>query len=261
MSSYAFLRRPIWIVGVVIAVGTVVLFVALGFWQLNRLEERRALNAITEARQEVPPVSLAALLAVDGDEVEYRRAELTGTYLVDEEIILQARSFRGLSGHHVLTPLLTDSGSIVIVDRGWVDVDVVGPPVVGAEPPAGPVAVSGYVLGTETRGALGPVDPPTGELDRISRVDIERLRPQLSEPLAPFYVRLEAQSPGQQTPIPVPLEPLDEGPHLGYAVQWWLFASVIAIGFPVLLYRTARRGEPPSEPVEHTPSDAEKAEV
>jgi cytochrome oxidase assembly protein ShyY1 len=64
----------------------------------------------------------------------------------------------------------------------------------------------------------------------------------------PVYLALETQDPAQQGDLPVPLDlpELGEGPHLSYAVQWFLFAAVVAIGFPVLVIRTAsRRGPPP----------------
>lgn len=244
----AFARRPIWIVGHIVALAAVAAFVLLGMWQLRRHDERMLLDDRVETRLAAAARPLDELIRAfgdDPDELELRRAVATGRYLIDDEVILQARTLRGRSGHEVLTPLLLDDGTAVLVDRGWVPIDVAGPPVVGAEPPEGNVAATGYLRATEMRRGLGPVDPPEGRLDRVSRVDIGRLQQQVGPGLLGVYLVLEEQAPPQPDDLPVPIpapEPGGGPPHLSYAIQWFAFAGVVAVGYPVLLVRTARRG-------------------
>lgn len=243
--SYAFAVRPVWIIGHLVALAAVIGFVLLGVWQLHRHQDRQAFDARIAARIDAPAAPLDVLLAdASVDDVEYRTATVEGTYVTDDEVILQARTLAGRSGHEVLTPLLLADGSAVIIDRGWVPIDVEGPPVEGAAPPDGPVAVTGYVRRPQVRSGLGPVDPAEGQLDRISRVDVARLASQVEAPLLPLWIQLAAQSPPQATPLPLVIDPPQPGggpPHLSYAVQWFAFAAVVLVGYPVLISRTARR--------------------
>ena len=246
--SYRFARRPWWIAGHIVAVAAIVVFVLLGLWQLRRHDERRAFNELLGSRLEAPTQSLENLVAQygeDGDVLNLRRVEVTGAYALADEVILRNRTQSGRSGHDVLTPLETDSGRAIIVNRGWVPIDVEGPPVVGAEPPTGEVVVSGIVRATQVRGSFGPVDPATGRLDRISRIDVARLDQQTPQDLYPFSIQLDKQNPAQtqEFPVPQPVPSPESGPHLSYAIQWFVFSLVVAIGYPILLRRTAGRAE------------------
>lgn len=255
-ANYRFLRSPRWIAGILIAALAVVVFVNLGLWQLRRLDDRRSANVRIEAGMTAEPAELSELLrgASDPGALAFRRVRTSGTYLLEDEVILQVRSLNGQSGHEVLTPLLLDNGTAIIVDRGWVTIDVDGPPVVGSEPPSLDVTVEGVLRETQEKGRFGPSDAGSGTLERISRVDLGRLQQQLEHPLAPTYLQLETQAPAQsgQYPIPLPTVTVSEGPHLSYAVQWFIFAAIVAIGFPLLVWRTGNSdsassdGAPPS---------------
>ena len=241
--------RPKWVFGHLLAVAVIVGFIALGFWQLRRLDERRDLNATIAARTTEAPAPLADLLVLYGEDVdalEYRRVEASGTYATQDEVIWQARTLDGRSGHDVLTPLVSGTRAL-IVNRGWVPIDASDPPVAGAEPPEGRVVVAGIVRRGQVRGSVGPRDPADGDLDRISRVDIGRLQAQIDPTLYPFYLVLENQTPAQSGAVPVlrPMVDLEEGRHLNYAIQWFLFAAIVVVGYPLLLRRTA--GDEPKE--------------
>jgi len=246
------LTRPIWILGHLVAFAAIVGFVLLGQWQLRRNQERQEIDqriTVRVAAQPRPLADLFAELGLDGDELDLRPATATGTYRLDDEVILQARTLGGRSGNEVLTPLDLGDGTAVVVDRGWVPLDVVGPPVEGAEPPPGTVTVTGYLRPTQVRGGFGPVDPPAGDLDRVIRVDLDRLQQQIDLDLAPVYLVLSDQRPAQTVGFPIALpapEPGGGPPHLAYAVQWFAFAGVVLVGYPILLRRTARHGGRPS---------------
>jgi cytochrome oxidase assembly protein ShyY1 len=234
------------LLGHLVLIVAVVLFIVLGLWQLDRHQERRELDAQISARLVAEPVPLDELVATQGSDPEalaLHRVSLEGVYQIEDEIIWQSRTRNGVSGHDVLTPLRTTDG-VIIIDRGWVPIDVEGPPVVGAEPPRGVVRVEGVILEGQTRGNLGPIDPAEGTLERISRVDVARLQQQVTEPLAPFYVQLVAQTPPQSGGLPIAQIEPEAGtgpPHISYAVQWFVFAAVALVGYPILLWRTARR--------------------
>lgn len=244
--EFSFLRSPRWIAGMLIAGVAIVLFVNLGLWQLQRLDERGALNTTITTRMTGAAENLDDVLVQfgsDPEDLEYRRVVVSGTYQPAEEVILQARSQGGRSGNHVLTPLATATGDLLVVDRGWVPIDVEGPPVAGAEPATLDVTVTGILRKSETFGPLGDV-PETGPVTRIGRIDLPALAHGWGVEVLPVSLALETQDPGQPVdlPVPVPLPDVGEVPHLGYAIQWFLFAMVVAVGFPILVIRTAKQG-------------------
>lgn len=251
-SDFSFTRRPKWIAGHLLALAGIVVFAQLGLWQLRRLEERRDVNATATSRLASDYRPLTTLLDTYGAnpaDLVWRRVAIDGTFDTSVEVIVQGRSYRGQSGHHVATPLVLSDGRALIVNRGWVPIDVEGPPVVGAEPPAGLVTVRGLVRESQVRVVVGPVDSEAGTLERVARVDVARLQLQSGYDLYDFYVDLEEQIPAQDAGRPAVLEPPEfgEGSHLSYAIQWFIFAMLVAIGYPILLYRTSLpTGRPPA---------------
>jgi cytochrome oxidase assembly protein ShyY1 len=140
----------------------------------------------------------------------------------------------------LLTPLVTADGSAVIVDRGWVPIMFSNTPVEQAPPPKGRVTVEGFLLPNEGGLAAGTPGPNGDRV--VSRLDIPLLRRAFAYPLYPLAVRLSTQAPPQPGDLPtvVPLEKLDEGPHLSYAVQWFMFAAFALIAYALLLRNAAR---------------------
>jgi surfeit locus 1 family protein len=241
--DYRFALAPRWIAGHAVAVTFVIVFVLLGMWQLRRHDERREFNEVLSSRLASDPVPLPALqvATADPEGLEWQPVTITGTYRTDEELLLVARTLRGRSGHDVLTPLRS-ADTTVIVDRGWVPIDAGDPPIVGAEPPPGSVTVTGVLRATQVRGRFGPTDPVEGALDRISRVDVARLDRQTEDRLYPMWIQLTDQAPaGPPFPEVQVLPEADAGPHLSYAVQWFTFAGIIVVAYPLLMRRTALR--------------------
>ena len=130
-----------------------------------------------------------------------------------------------------------------MVDRGWVPIDLDQPGMDAFASPSGMVSIAGILRKTEVRGSFGPAIPSSGLVTQVPRVDLGRLDEQVAADLLPIYVQLLDQNPVQSGDLPrlVPLPEPSEGPHRGYAVQWFLFAAVTLVGYPVLLWRTATR--------------------
>lgn len=243
IRDWSFLRRPRWLAGHVVALVAIVIFVNMGLWQLRRLAERQEFNEILISRTSESPQPLREVLAANGpdlDQLELRSVAVTGTFVPGEEVILVSRSYNGWSGHHVLTPLDLGGGQAVLVDRGWVPVDLDQPGMAEFAPPAGTVQIEGVLRKTEVRGSFGPVIPSEGVLSQIARPNVARIDRQTSGDLLPVYVQMINQTPAQgELPIIVALPEPSEGPHRGYAIQWFLFTVVVIAGYPILLKRTA----------------------
>lgn len=227
-----------------------IVFVNLGFWQLSRANERELDNQIGESRYEAEPVAFNEMLAASGGDLEslqYRRTLLTGEFVPEDEVLIRSQVYRNNAGFHVITPLELSDGSAVMVNRGWVPLILDQVPVTQAPPPGGEVTLEGWIELSHERGALGPVDPAAGRLSTLNRVDLDRIQQQIDYEIAPVYV-VALEEAGEELPIPVPPPTFDDqGPHLGYAIQWFGFALVGIIGYGFLLRRARghdRTGEP-----------------
>lgn len=247
MSRYRFALRPKWIFSHLFAVVLIVTMVNLGFWQLGRLHDKQSRNARVTAQSRSPVVDVGRVLTgrssfFDASRVEFRTVAVKGRYRADQELLVRSRSLEGVPGSWVMTPLQLGDGSAVVVNRGWIAnsgrFDAV-PPAFRAPP--GTVDVVGLVRLTETRGSFGPKDPPTGRLANLARADIARFRTQVDEPLLPAWLQLESQVPTfANAPRPIAIPVLDEGPHMSYAIQWFLFSTIALVGYPLILRRRAR---------------------
>lgn len=222
-------------------------FVRLGFWQLGRLEDRRARNAAWRTALEQPPVVLDAkgwrLVEADPAAFVNRRVRVAGTFDPTGEVVLRGRAHGGRPGVHLVTPLRVDGAAgVVLVNRGWVpspDGARVDPRPL-AEP--GPRVVEGVLQQipvTDDAGAPAPAGEGAQRVLTFRRLDLATLRGRSERPLLPLYVQ---QLPGADSvraapPVRVAVPALGEGNHLSYAVQWFGFAAIAVGGFFVLLFR------------------------
>jgi surfeit locus 1 family protein len=239
---YRFLFTRRWLVATIVVVAAVLTMVQLGFWQLRRLDEVRGDNARVRSRlvQQAEPVERLLLAGGDPEAATFRRSIVEGRYEPGGELILANRSYRGSAGSHVLTPLRTSDGRALIVDRGWISLKTALQEV---KPPDVPVRVVGVLFPSERKGAFGPSIPPGGRVTQVPRVDVARITGQLIGPAYPLYLRLESQTPPQAGELPVPpgLPALDEGSHLSYAVQWFIFATIAVLTYGALARRASRQ--------------------
>lgn len=237
------LLTPRWLAGHLLALTLIVLFVNLGLWQLRRLQTRRAYNTAIMAQQSFEPRRYD-LLSEDVPPAErtFRQVAQLGQFDTSEEVLLRSRAMGGEPGYHLLTPLVFADNRAILVNRGWVPFAYNTPPVSEAAPPEGDVLVAGTLYPSEVpTDGFGARDPETGDLDAVFFTNIERLEQQMPYDLEPHYLRLTSQRP-LPGDYPVMLEPekLDNGSHLGYALQWFSFALIGVVGYGILLRSVVR---------------------
>jgi surfeit locus 1 family protein len=235
---YRFALRPLWILSHLFAVAVVVTFVLLGVWQLDRHDQRGERNATVEARADLPAVGVGDALAEldDPDQLRFRTVTATGSY-GDRDLLVDNRSKDGLPGAWVLTALQLDDGTTLVVNRGFQfnDDGTVEP----APAPTGDVSVEGTVTPWEDDGCGVRTD------DGGSPVGMACLRRSAAEEafgseVLPIVVQSQvSEPPGSDLLAPVPAPELDAGPHRSYAVQWFIFAAIVAIVYPLILRRKA----------------------
>ena len=216
------------------------ILVSLGFWQLDRADQKRALLAQYHAGADASPIRLdARVRSLDG--LQYQLATATGSYDGDHQFLLDNRTHNGVAGYQVLTPLKLAGGAGLLVNRGWV-------PLPGSREvlPQVPVddderTVTGRIRQPSLKGfSLGGEQPRTGWPYRIQRVDIDRLAHELDYPLLPAELLL---GPGQPDGYVRDWRPLTFGPerNVGYAVQWFSMAAVLLVIY--LMVNTKRTAE------------------
>ena len=246
---YRFLVSPRWIGFHLLVIFGIVLMINLGFWQLRRLDHRKDFNAEVTRQIDQPAQPLVDVLAAgaDPDTLEWRAVSTSGTYLPDESLRVVNRSQGGIAGDMVVTPMELDDGRILLVERGFVPLDTAVAP-----PPADEVDIVGRLRPSAERQRGQLSDPSTGDLTEAQRVDIARLAPQLPGPPVEMYVELIASRPAEVPPYPQPvrLPELTEGPHLSYAVQWFIFSAAVAAGWVLAVRKSvsARRARPAPGP-------------
>lgn len=229
-------RAPAW--AWLLTAAAVASFTALGAWQLRRGAAKEALLA-TLANPAAPAERLSAATPPPRG-LELRRAEVTGRYLGERQLLQDGQSLRQRPGYHVWTPLRLHDGELVMVDRGWIPLDRAG---FDGGAPAGEVTVRGFWralpepglrLGAPAACAPAPrypaavLYPTAAELDCL-----------LGQPVLPGLLLLDADLPDgfarEWTDFGFP-----PARHYGYAVQWFaLAAAAIAIFFAVNRKRPA----------------------
>ena len=246
-----FLLKPRWLVLHLIALGLAILFTNFGFWQLRRLEQRQAQNQILQERLSDQPRALSELIsqfktnvpASDKNSIALRPAFTEGQFDTSEEVLLRtADNYNGQPGYYLLTPLILENETVLLVKRGWVPFDLNKPPITEAKPASSDkVNVEGFLLEpqTEPTGFWASLAPrnPEGELDITAYLDVERLEKQMPYELLPFVLELETQAPEQAGVFPQPNEAptFTNGSHLGYAIQWFSFTLIGVVGYIILM--------------------------
>lgn len=216
--------------------------ILLGFWQTDRAKEQAAVNEVLAGRLASDPVPLEALI-LDG--VEQADEDLlgwpvsiSGTWVAEEQVLIRGRALEGTPGFWVVAPLLTDEGFAVLVNRGWVGLEF-DDPLDGRLTPTDPT-VEGITTPGERHTGVGPQDPADGHLSVLGILDIDRIGSQAGLDLEPVVVQSTSET-GEPVPLPLP-DTDDPGPHIAYAIQWFGFAAVGAIGFLALAGRQLGRG-------------------
>jgi surfeit locus 1 family protein len=208
--------------------------VRLGFWQLGRLQDRRAANRVAADARAAPPVQVPDRSGAAGD-LAYRRVAAVGRYDHANEVVLRGASLNGVPGVAVVTPLrLAGNDTALLVTRGFVPSPDAVTVRLDSLREDGEVRVEGVALPI---GAGGGKPLERGGTTSWGRLDAEALRTRLPYPFFPVAVR---QSPDTALPgFPRRLQPpaLDDGPHLSYAVQWFLFAGMAVVFVGVVVGR------------------------
>lgn len=250
MTAWALLRTRRWLGYLAVAIVFAIVCSGFGVWQFARRAEARAEIDRIVANYDAEPQPIESLLPeLDSFEESQKWApvEVTGRYLTEAQLLARNRPLGGQPGFEVLVPFLLENGEIVIIDRGWVPTgrEQDSPDVVPAAP-EGTVTVVARLQGGEP--TLPGRTAPQGQ---IPSIQLEEIAADLDRPVyTGAYGLLAEESPAPaERPIAEGRPELDEGPHLSYALQWFVFALMGFVFYIYLLRQEVRQlnAEDPEE--------------
>lgn len=208
----------------------------LGFWQLERAEEKRTILAAQQLQAQQPALDYRQLQSDQFENYRNVRAEAQWQpqiYLLDNQI------HQGQFGYEVIQAAKLADDQLLLVSRGWIkgSLDRSQLPVI--ETPAGIQLLSGYLYQPQATLQLAE-NPLSAQWPQvIQTVELEKLYKQLSitDRMPPlFLLRLDQYNPSLLTAHWQIINVQPEK-HTGYAVQWFLMAAVLVILFVIASIR------------------------
>ena len=205
--------------------------VSLGAWQLGRRDEALQEISRVQANFDGEPVDIHRALprrdSFDGSQ-KWLPVTVNGSYIADAALLVRNRSLNGHPGFRVLAPFRIDDGSVFVVDRGWLPTgpkdDVPGEV---PQPPLGRVTVVARLNAGE------PSMNRSAPEGQIPTIELARIQDLIKEPTyTAAYGHLDTENPAPASRPEVVGKPTaDEGTHLSYAFQWFLFGVLGFVGF------------------------------
>jgi len=214
------------------------LLIGLGVWQIERLHEKEALIASVQAGMSAPPVPLSQALRAGAASAEWRHVRVSGHFLHDREIYLFAQGPKGEFGAQIITPLVQESGEVVLVDRGFVPDAVRDPKTRRAAQLTGEVSLTGVLRMSQQQGLFTPAPDEKARLWFIK--DVPSMAKAAGISTSPILIEADATpNPGGwplggQTKVDFPND------HLQYAMTWFGLALAL-IGIYLLYHRSRGR--------------------
>lgn len=225
------------LLGVVLTVLGMALFIRLGYWQLDRAEQKQALLDQYASGQQ-SQVEITSRNARDLP--RYQRAQATGRYDPAHQILLDNMpSHSGQPGYRVLTPLETAAGWL-LVDRGWLPLGATRRELPDIEVDAAERTVTGTIDVLPRAGLqldTPPVDPSVPWPRVLNFPTHDALEHQLGRTLLPGLLLLDASHPDGYERIWEAHLGFKPERHVGYAVQWLALAAVALILFLIISFR------------------------
>jgi surfeit locus 1 family protein len=221
------------------------LFVGLGVWQLERAEQKRTIASTQEVRRKLPALKLTDPIG-EAAQLEYRKLSVRGRFLDENTVLIENRKHQGKTGYHVITPLrLSESGHILLVNRGWVPSQQV------QQQFRLPSAQGESTIEGEARILQPPpIDlrlplEPSERMPHWPFLTVEQFSAWSGLEVLPFVLLQAAEESSafiRTWPKPVAKDLM----HIGYAIQWFAFALItLMIWLRLSLYKRNKTGDAP----------------
>lgn len=226
--GYSFTPK-IW--SIIVTAAFVFLFIELGNWQLSRADEKNAQQEKLDMLSQQPIIMLPNT-RVKLDDFQYREVEIRGEYLPSHTIFLDNKTFKGVAGYHVLTPIrLANSSLHVLINRGWVAAGFDRSVLPDVPLVQGEMIVTGVVVSPEQRMLQLTDQVIIGAV--WNNLDVQRYQEATGLELQPILVLQQDQI---EDGLVRQWDRPDSGSakNMGYAIQWFSLAATAFIIFLVL---------------------------
>jgi len=235
-SGYRFQFRLIPFLAALIVM---VIGAALGQWQLNRADAKRAIEVKLAQRSSSPVIALERT-DENSEELEYQQVRLAGEFLKDWPLYLDNRPHLGRAGFYVLMPFRIAGSNVILVQRGWVPRDTQDrarlPPLMTAQ---GVITLEGQIRrapGNVMKMGQATALRPGAILQNLDLAELARVS---GLPVRPYMVQQTSNTgDGLLRDWPLPSSGIDR--HLGYAFQWYALAAMAGIFFVVTGFKRAK---------------------
>lgn len=216
------------------------ILLSLGFWQLDRGQQKAEWQAAFADKSNQPPVTLTEATLSDSAS-RYQRVIASGRYDDAHQVLLDNQVRNGQPGYHVLTPLHLSDGSAILINRGWIALGESRQVLPVLSVPLEPVTVTGWLAQPAQPGLrLGDAAGSDRRWPRVvPYVDYDRLATIMGYPLQPALILLEPVAPwGYERDWQPRFGGFGPERHQGYAVQWFSLAVALVI---LYLFTNMRR--------------------
>jgi surfeit locus 1 family protein len=237
-------NRKWWLTTLFVIAGVAVL-IKLGFWQLDRLAQKRAFNAHVAAVWKQEPFDLDAnQLPNDLEQLEYRRVKVEGQFDYAHQIILANQSYGDAPGSIVVTPLQMPDGRTILVARGWLPTGEDDPSRISQYNDPVDASIIGLIQKSQMLPNGKPPTPPQTAQTKWYELNIDAIQPQMPYKLQPAFILQLPEENRKSSQLPVRSEPLtlDEGEHFSYAIQWYSFSLILGVGYLFFIRTHEMRG-------------------
>ncbi len=234
-----------WLITTILAIIGVWVLIRLGFWQLDRLDQRRSFNARVLSQINRAELDLNQGIPLDVASMEFRSATVKGTYDFEHQVALRNQVYQNQSGIRILTPLKIDGTSdYVLIDRGWIPFEDMDPANWSKYDESPQVEVQGMIRASQNSPDFGnradPTPGPGESMELWHFANIEEMEKQMPYDLIGVFIQQAPADHLSEMPArSLPDIEITEGPHLGYALQWFTFAAILGVGYPYFIYREA----------------------
>lgn len=210
------------------------LFLRLGFWQLDRADEKRM---IQQRQQEMIKKGYININneASFQNVFEYQQAEVTGRYLNDRVIFLDNKPYNGVQGYHVLTPFkISNKNEYILVNRGWVPMPAHREDLPEIKTSDKPQKIKGMIKFPSSPFKLGEAINENNQWPwRIQWLEISSVEKQLGVKLLPFILLQDSETSNKFIrDWKIVVSPPEK--NLSYAVQWFAMALALLVIFIVV---------------------------
>jgi surfeit locus 1 family protein len=208
--------------------------IALGIWQLERSEEKRAFLELEQRQAASEVLHLSPATEDNPEALRYRKVEVRGHYDNARQFLIDNQVSDGKPGYFVLTPLILEGAAkAVLVNRGWVPLNRDRSILPDVEIKKLRTTITGRVNSFPRVGIkLAGADLPTANWPSVVQIaDSNILAKTLGYPLFQFQIELDKDLPDgfkrewRTTAIMLPEQ------HTAYAIQWFALALTLTIIF------------------------------